>query len=42
LELEAADHHYTLSDALIDKQALFNQLSKTELKSLENFDGEKD
>lgn len=40
--IDYSDHNYTLSNALIDKQALFNQLSKTELKSLENFDGEKE
>ncbi|MGH8402484.1 MAG: hypothetical protein ACRESO_03630, partial [Gammaproteobacteria bacterium] len=37
-----ADHSYMLSDSFVDKQGLFNQLSKSEVKTLENFGGAKD
>jgi hypothetical protein len=35
------DRSYTMSDSFVDKQGLFNSLSKAEIKSLEDFDGDK-
>ncbi len=40
--LDKIDNSYMLSDSFVDKQGLFNSLSKAEIKSLEDFDGTKD
>ena len=38
----ANNTQYTLNQAMLDKQGLFNSLSKTEVKTLEDFDSAKD
>jgi hypothetical protein len=39
---DRVDRSYTMSDSFVDKQGLFNSLSKTEIKTLEDFDATKD
>jgi len=36
--MDYSDNTYTLNRAFVDKQGLFNRLSKAEVKTLENFD----
>lgn len=40
--MDHSNNSYTLHKVFVDKQGLFNRLSKTEVGSLENFDGTKD
>ncbi|MGA9853277.1 MAG: hypothetical protein WBR15_10135 [Gammaproteobacteria bacterium] len=38
--IDYSDNSYALKNSFIDKQGLFNRLSKAEIKSLEDFDGQ--